>query len=104
MWNKYELHPKESDEVPMEDFKDGTKVCAYDSEFDRRNPTTKKLYYDLAQLEAGIDTVYGVKRDGILSEDWNGHKKGSYVLVVYFQYDIAKGPDYFRDIVLIHSP
>ncbi len=104
MWTKYELPWKESNDVPIGDFTDGTVVCAYDSEYDRIHKTAKKLYYDLAQLEAGIDTVYGVKREGMLSDDWNGHKKGSHIIVVYFEYDLTKGPDYFQDIVLVHTP
>ena len=103
MWTKYELGYKETDSVPVVPFKDGTVVCAYGSPFDETHPTAKKLYYDLVQEEVGLDSVYGVKREGTLSEDWNGHKAGSQVLIVYYRYDLKSGPDSFSDVLMIET-
>lgn len=51
-------------------------VCALDSEYDRKFISGAFLYYDLAQIEAGLDKVYGVYKYGV--------RNGKGILCVYF--------------------
>ena len=50
----------------------------------------RRFYFDREQVAAGLDKIYGVDRLAQLREDWQGHPKGTLVLVVFLE--VAEEP------------
>lgn len=100
-WKQYAIgvdaRSEQPPTVPCEDFV----VCALESlkaalhwrDQQAERPVSPAFYYDAEQLlGADFDEVSALHPDGLgrLSEDWNGHPKGTLVMLTYKG---CSGPD-----------
>lgn len=92
MWKQFGIIPaKTTREIEIDDLEEtGVTICGMYSDWDITHPNSRKFYFDYAQMEAGLERTFGISKCGFLKQDFDQLKKGTLVLIVYFDYELDK--------------